>query len=98
MATIRSDGFHPSTPYRTKGAGAFHSSMRRGLDIVLSMTMLAFVGFLLVIALNARSGERAAHLWARYLGVHQENACPTAFGNAFWFSCASEVRRLKATD
>lgn len=70
-----------------------NSVVRSGLDITFSVTMLAVVAGVLVIALDPRSGERAARLWARELALKDENACPTAFGNAFWFACAEEVRR-----
>jgi hypothetical protein len=56
--------------------------------------MLVVVGLLLIVALDPMSGEKAAHLWGRYLAMGHQEACPTMLGNSFWFSCASEVRRL----
>ena len=36
--------------------------------------------------LDPASGEKAARLWARELGMKNESTCPTVFGNAFWFA------------
>jgi hypothetical protein len=68
--------------------------LRSGLEIALSVTILATVVFLLAFALDPRSGDTVAHVWARGLAIRDENACPTYLGNSFWFSCAGEVRRL----
>ena len=67
--------------------------LRSGLEIAFSVTILAMVVILLGFALDPRSGDKVAHAWARGLGIKDENACPTYFGNSFWFSCAGEVRR-----
>ena len=71
----------------------FRMVLRSGLEIVFSATILATVVFLLAFALDPRSGETVAHVWARGLAIRDENACPTYLGNSFWFSCAGEVRR-----
>ena len=73
------------------------SLLRTGFDITFSVTLLSIVAGLLVVALDPNSGERAAHLWARDLALKDENACPTVFGNGFWFACAGEVRRDEPT-
>jgi len=70
------------------------SLKRSGLDIAFLLTMLAVVIFLLALALDPRPANKIAHLWGRALGPGQENACPTNFGNEFWFECASQIRRL----
>jgi len=67
--------------------------LRTGLDLTFSLTMLTTVVLLILVAMDPRSGEKAAHLWARELSLKTEDACPTVFGNAFWFACAGETRR-----
>jgi hypothetical protein len=67
--------------------------LRSGLEIAFSVTILATVVFLLAFVLDPRSGDKVAHGWAHGLALKDENACPTYFGNSFWFSCAGEVRR-----
>jgi hypothetical protein len=69
------------------------SLKRSGLNIIFSVTLLAVVTFLLTFALDPRPANKVAHLWGRALGPGQENACPTNFGNEFWFECANAVRR-----
>lgn len=66
---------------------------RRVLDLTFSLTLLVMVLVLLVVALDPASGQRAGRLLARGLDLRQEDACPSLFGNAFWFECAAEVRR-----
>jgi hypothetical protein len=70
------------------------SLKRGGLDVTFSVTMLVVVVLAIGLMLDPRPVETVAHLWGRWLGPGQESACPTAFGNAFWFACASEVRSL----
>jgi hypothetical protein len=65
-----------------------------GLDVALLLTAFTAVVLLLSFALDPRPAAKVAHLWGRALGPGQENACPTNFGNEFWFECASQVRRL----
>lgn len=72
----------------------FRMVLRSGLEIAFSVAILATVVFLLAFALDPRSGDKVAHVWARGLANRDENACPTYLGNSFWFSCAGEVRRL----
>jgi hypothetical protein len=66
---------------------------RSKLEMVAAIIVLAVLGFLLALAISPRPGETVAHLYGRALGRGHESACPTSFGNAFWFACASETRR-----
>ena len=69
------------------------SALHRSTNIVFAGVLIAFVAALLTAALHPRSPEIAAHLYGRYLAGGREDACPTNFGRAFWFSCAGEVRQ-----
>src|SRR5882724_10389362 len=64
------------------------------VDVVVALAGVAVVTTLLVAALDARANRVAAHLYAREFKVPDEAGCPAAAGSGFWFSCASEVRRI----
>ena len=52
---------------------------------------------LLAAVLNLLSSDARqdlARAYARQFALKLESDCPAAFGNAFWFSCAGEVRRI----
>jgi len=66
--------------------------LRSFTDITFIATLFAAVAMMVVIGLDPASGRRFAHMWVGGLRVSSDEACPTAFGNAFWFDCASEVR------
>ena len=64
------------------------------VDVLVVLVGVALVGALLVATLDARANRAAAQLYARELKVPDEAGCPSVAGNGFWFSCASEVRRI----
>ena len=66
---------------------------RSSVDVTSSAAALGLVALLLTLVLDPRPPERAAHLWGRLAAAAGDSACPTVFGNEFWFSCASEMRR-----
>jgi hypothetical protein len=64
------------------------------LDVVLALAAMATLTIAILTVVNDGAQDRLARTYAQRLSVAQESGCPTALGKAFWFSCASEVRRL----
>jgi hypothetical protein len=67
------------------------------LDVAVVIAALATLVIATLTLLNAGAQDRMARAYARQFAVAQEEACPTMVGKAFWFSCASEVRRSHST-
>jgi len=82
--------------------GEFHPARLRGvmsvlLDVVFAMLVLVVLLTSVLTLLSDNARDELARAYARQFNPKTENDCPGSFGNAFWFACASEVRRLNAT-
>jgi len=82
--------------------GDFHPARLRGvmsvlLDVVFAMLVLVVLLTSVLTLLSDNARDELARAYARQFNPKTENDCPGSFGNAFWFACASEVRRLNAT-
>jgi hypothetical protein len=64
------------------------------VDVLVVLAGVAVVSAFLVAVLDPRANRNAAQLFAQTFKAPDEAGCPTAAGKEFWFSCASEVRRL----
>jgi len=77
----------------------FHPARLRGLmsvllDVVFAMLVLVVLLTSVLTLLSDNARDQLARAYARQFGSKTETDCPAAFGNAFWFACASEVRRI----
>lgn len=64
------------------------------LDVALGISVLGTLAIVFITALAPGAQDRLARAYARQFRVESEDACPAVLGKAFWFSCASEARRL----
>jgi hypothetical protein len=79
--------------------GDFHPARMRGLlasllDVVFAALVLATLVVAMLTLLSDNARDELARAYARQFALKAETACPTHLGNAFWFACASEVRRI----
>jgi hypothetical protein len=82
-----SDEFHPAR---------LRSTVATLLDALFAAAVVAVLLSAVLNLLSSDARQDLARAYARQFALKAESDCPTAFGNAFWFTCASEVRRINA--
>jgi hypothetical protein len=77
-------------PVRGEAGGSALPGMLLALSILVALIVT-------LVSLNVENNrEHLAYAYARHFKLHSEDDCPRQLGNAFWFRCASEVRRIRA--
>jgi hypothetical protein len=64
------------------------------LDIVFAALVMITLTVSVLTMLSDSARDALARAYARQFDARTETDCPTTFGNAFWFACASEARRI----
>ena len=80
-----SDDFHPAR---------LRSTVATLLDALFAAAVVAVLMAAVLNLLSSDARQDLARAYARQFALKAEAQCPTAFGNAFWFTCAAEVRRI----
>ena len=81
--------------------GDFHPARLRSLwatflDAIFAAAVVATLLMAVLTMLSDNARDELARAYARQFVLKAEADCPNGFGNAFWFACASEVRRINA--
>jgi hypothetical protein len=68
---------------------------RAAVELAAAASIVAAIIVTILGLASDKGRDDIARTYARQFGVRGEDDCPRNLGGAFWFSCASEVRKLR---